>query len=278
VSVTSATTAGFEQMLTDASSILELNDVSLFRGDRVILKDLTWQVQRGDHWAVVGANGSGKTMMLKIATGYLWPSQGTVKVLGNRFGTIDLRELRTQIGWISAALRDLIPPQDSALDVILSGRFASLGLWNSVDDHDKKRALELLSLFNCDNVTTQSFGSLSQGEQQKILIARALLPTPRLLILDEPCSGLDLSAREQLLQTITQVGRQSTGPTLIFVTHHIEEITPIFTHALIMQSGRIVAQGVKEQVLTTPILSQAFGVPVNVIQTNGRYYNHINEC
>jgi iron complex transport system ATP-binding protein len=217
-------------------------------------------------------------MMLKIATGYLWPSQGTVKVLGNRFGTIDLRELRTQIGWISAALRDLIPPQDSALDVILSGRFASLGLWNSVDDHDKTRALELLSLFNCDNVTTQSFGSLSQGEQQKILIARALLPTPRLLILDEPCSGLDLSAREQLLQTINQVGRQSAGPTLIFVTHHIEEITPIFTHALIMQSGRIVAQGVKEQVITTPLLSQAFGVPVNVIKTNGRYYNHINEC
>ena len=264
-------------MLADTSSILELTNVSLFRRDRVILKDLTWQVLSGEHWAVVGANGSGKTMMLKIATGYLWPSQGTVKVLGKRFGTIDLRELRTQIGWISAALRDLIPPQDSAFDVVLSGRFASLGLWNPVDNHDKTRALELLSLFNCEDVTTQSFGSLSQGEQQKILIARALLPTPRLLILDEPCSGLDLSAREQLLQTIHQVGTQSRGPTLIFVTHHIEEITPIFTHALIMQSGRILAQGVKEQVLTTPILSQAFGVPVNIIKTNGRYYNHIDE-
>ena len=263
-------------MLTDASSILELIKVSLFRGDRVILKDLTWQVQRGDHWAVVGANGSGKTMMLKIATGYLWPSHGIVKVLGQRFGTIDLRELRTQIGWISAALRDLIPPQDSALDVVLSGRFASFGLWNSVDDQDNTRALDLLSLFNCERVATQSFGSLSHGEQQKILIARALLPTPRLLILDEPCSGLDLSAREQLLQTINQVGSQSAGPTLIFVTHHIEEITSIFTHALIMQSGRIVAKGVKEQVLTAPTLSQAFGVPVNIVKTNGRYYNHIN--
>jgi iron complex transport system ATP-binding protein len=265
-------------MLADTSSILELTKVSLYRGDRVILEDLTWQVKRGDHWAVVGANGSGKTMMLKIATGYLWPSQGIVKVLGKRFGTIDLRELRTQIGWISAALRDLIPPQDSALDVVLSGRFASLGLWASVDDHDKTRALELLSLFNCEGVATQSFGSLSQGEQQKTLIARALLPTPRLLILDEPCSGLDLSAREQLLQTIHQVGTQSGGPTLIFVTHHIEEIIPIFTHALIMQSGRILAHGVKEQVLTTPILSQAFEVPVNIVIASGRYYNHVNEC
>jgi iron complex transport system ATP-binding protein len=264
-------------MITATSSILELTNVSLFRGDRVILEDLTWQVHRGDHWAVVGANASGKTMMLKIATGYLWPSQGTVKVLGKRFGAFDLRELRKQIGWISTALHDLIPPQDSAFDVVLSGRFASLGLWHSVDDHDKTRALELLSLFNCKGVATQSFGSLSQGEQQKILIARALLPSPRLLILDEPCSGLDLSAREQLLQTIHQIGRQSSGPTLIFVTHHIEEITPVFTHALIMQSGRILAQGVKEQVLTTPILSQAFGVPVNIVKTNGRYYNHIGE-
>jgi iron complex transport system ATP-binding protein len=246
--------------------MLELTDVSLFRGDRVILKDLAWQVRRGDHWAVVGANGSGKTMMLKIATGYLWPSQGTVRVLGKRFGTIDLRELRTQIGWISAALRDLIPRRDSAFDVVLSGRFASFGLWNPVEDHDKTRALELLSLFDCKSVVAQSFGSLSQGEQQKILIARALLPSPRLLILDEPCSGLDLSAREQLLQTVH------------FVTHHIDEIIPIFTHALIMQSGRILAQGVKEHVLTTPILSQAFGVPVNIVKTNGRYYNHIDEC
>ena len=265
-------------MIADTSSMLELIDVSLFRGDRVILKDLAWQVRRGDHWAVVGANGSGKTMMLKIATGYLWPSQGTVRVLGKRFGTIDLRELRTQIGFISAALRDLIPPRDSTFDVVLSGRFASLGLWNPVEGHDKTRALELLSLFDCEGVVAQSFGSLSQGEQQKILIARALLPSPRLLILDEPCSGLDLSAREQLLQTVHQVGSQSDGPTLIFVTHHIDEIIPIFTHALIMQSGRILAQGVKEHVLTTPILSQAFGVPVNIVETNGRYYNHIDEC
>lgn len=265
-------------MLADTSSILELNNVSLYRGDRVILEDLTWEVQSGDHWAVVGANGSGKTMMLKIATGYLWPSQGTVTVLGKRFGTIDLRELRTQIGWISAALRDLIPPQDSAFDVVLSGRFASLGLWNSVDDQDKTRAFELFSLFNCEGVETQSFGSLSQGEQQKILIARALLPNPQLLILDEPCSGLDLSAREQLLQTIHQVGCQSDGPTLIFVTHHIEEITPLFTHALVMQAGRILAQGVKEHVLTTSILSHAFGISVNIVKTNGRYYNHIDEC
>ena len=262
-------------MIADTSSILELTNVSLLRGDRVILKNLTWHVRRGEHWAVVGANGSGKTMMLKIATGYLWPSQGIVSVLGKRFGTIDLRELRTKIGWISSALRDLIPSQDSAFDIVLSGRFASLGLWNPVDNDDKTRATELLSIFDCDSLATQSFRSLSQGEQQKILIARALLPTPRLLILDEPCSGLDLSAREQLLQTLQQVGSQPDGPTLIFVSHHIDEIVPVFTHALIMRAGRILAQGVKKQVLTTPMLSHAFGVSVNVVKNNGRYYNHI---
>jgi iron complex transport system ATP-binding protein len=263
-------------MIPDTSSVLELTNVSLLRGDRIILKDLTWHIRKGEHWAVVGANGSGKTMLLKIATGYLWPSQGTVSVLGNRFGTVDLRELRTKIGWISAALRDLIPPRDSALEVVLSGRYASLGLWNPVDETDKTRATELLTVFHCDDLTTQPFGSLSQGEQQKILIARALLPTPRLLILDEPCSGLDLSAREQLLQTVYQVGSQPNGPTLIFVTHHIDEIVPIFTHALIMQAGQILAQGIKEHVLTPSTLSQAFGVSVNIIKTNGRYYNHID--
>jgi len=251
-------------MIADTSSMLELTNISLFRGDRVILKDLTWHVRRGEHWAVVGANGSGKTMMLKIATGYLWPSQGTVSVLGKRFGTIDLRELRTKIGWISAALRDLIPPRDSALDVVLSGRFASFGLWNPVDPDDKTRATELLSIFDCDRLAAQSYRSLSQGEQQKILVARALLPTPRLLILDEPCSGLQ------------QVGSQPDGPTIIFVTHHIDEIVPVFTHALIMQVGRILAQGVKDRVLTTTTLSHAFGVSVNVVKNNGRYYNHID--
>ena len=262
-------------MIADTSSMLELTNVSLFRGDRVILKDLTWHVRRGEHWAVVGANGSGKTMMLKIATGYLWPSQGTVSVLGKRFGTIDLRELRTKIGWISSALRELIPPRDSAFDVVLSGRFASFGLWNPVDHDDKTRATELLSIFDCDRLAAQSYRSLSQGEQQKILVARALLPTPRLLILDEPCSGLDLSAREQLLKTLQQVGSQPDGPTMIFVTHHIDEIVPVFTHALIMRAGRILAQGVKEQVLTTPMLSHAFGVSVNVVKNNERYYNHV---
>lgn len=263
-------------MIVDTSSVIELTHVFLYRGDRVILTDLTWHVRRGDHWAVVGANGSGKTMMLKIATGYLWPSRGTVSVLGKRFGTIDLRELRTKIGWVSTALRDLIPPKDSTIDVVLSGRFASLGLWDPVTADDKTQAHELLSDFDCTRLATQSFGSLSQGEQQKILLARALLPSPRLLILDEPCSGLDLSARERLLQTVQQIGSQPEGPTLIFVTHHIDEIVPVFTHALVMQAGRILAQGIKEQVLTTPTLSQAFNVPVHIIKTNGRYYNHID--
>jgi iron complex transport system ATP-binding protein len=254
---------------------LRLSKVTLVSENRVILHNLSWQVKEGEHWAVVGANGAGKTMMLRVASGYLWPTKGTVSILGKTFGTIDLRELRKKIGWISSALRDMIPRRDSVLDVVLSGQYASLGLWDKPIPSEINLAHQIIQFMGCEDLVTHSFGRISQGEQQKIIIARALMAQPRLLILDEPCAGLDLLARETLLDTISSLVQQKHCPTVIFVTHHIEEIIPIFSHVLILKSGRILAKGLKEEILTSNILSHTFGVNVKVVMNNGRFWSQI---
>lgn len=251
---------------------IEFSDVTLVRDGKVILKDISWRVKDGEHWAVVGNSGSGKTSVLRIITGYLWPTNGKVEVLGNSFGSVDLRKLRKNIGWISSTLQDQIPPKETALDVVLSGRFASIGLWEKSDTSDVKRASELLDLMGCRECAPYSFGVLSQGEQQRILIARALMSNPDLLILDEPCAGLDLSSREHLLKMVQKLGQKEDGPTMIFVTHHIEEIGSIFSRVLVLKSGSVLAQGNKEKVLSESILSNAFGVPLTVAKINDRFW------
>jgi len=251
---------------------IELSDVGLVKADRILLRDISWRVKNGDHWAVIGNNGSGKTTLLRVVAGYMWPSQGKVKVMGNIFGSIDLRELRKSIGWVSSILQDQVPSEESALDVVLSGRFGSIGLWDELCRHDIDRARELLDFIGCGECESRPFGVLSQGEQQRILIARALMPRPSLLILDEPCAGLDLLARESLLDMIQELGQQKDGPTFVLVTHHIEEITSTFSHVLVLKSGMVLAQGRKDKVLTEPVLSEAFGIPLNVTKTNDRFW------
>ena len=257
--------------------IIELSKISLYMDEKVILKDISWNVKRGEHWAVLGANGSGKTMMLKIVNGYLWPSEGTVSVLGHQFGTVDLRRLRKSIGWVSSALMESIPRGEGAIEVILSGKHASLGLWDGYHAEDQNRALGLLRLMDCEDVTSRLFGTLSQGEQQKVLIARALMPRPVLLILDEPCVGLDPSARENVLETIQRLALDRDEPTLILVTHHAEEIIPAISHVLVLRSGRILAQGAKQVVLTEDILTGAFGRPMGITEKDGRFWIWINQ-
>jgi iron complex transport system ATP-binding protein len=254
---------------------IEFSNVTLARGDKSILKDISWRVRDGDHWAVVGSNGSGKTSMLRIVAGYTWPSQGKISVLGNDFGNIDLRELRKNIGWVSSTFQDQVPPKETALNIVLSGKFASVGFWEECDVCDITYARELLHFMGCGEYASYPFGVLSQGEQQRILIARALMPKPSLLILDEPCAGLDLLARENLLEMIRELGQEKDGPTLILVTHHIEEITSVFSHVMVLKSGSILAQGYKDEVLTGPILSDAFGVPISVIKINDRFWIQI---
>jgi len=253
--------------------VVELSCVTLFRDQTLILRDINWQVDRGQHWAVIGANGSGKTTLLNIAAGYMWPSRGTARVLGSSFGSVDLRELRKRIGWVSSALMERIPPRRTARQIAVSGRNATLGLLkDDPTDEDLQRADSLLDFLGCAHRAGHAFGTLSQGEQQKTLIARALMPHPELLILDEVSSGLDLASRENLLRTLGSLAEQKDGPTLIFVTHHIEEIIPIFTHVLALKDGKVLACGPKDEVLTQGILEEALELELQVDRASGRYW------
>ena len=253
------------------SPILDIRDVSLARGDRTILESVSWRIEPGQHWAMIGPNGSGKTTLLKVTTGYLWPSSGQVSVLGNKFGTVDLRMLRKKIGWASSALQARMPPGASAKDVVLSGRFASIGLYEEPSVTDASRAEMLLEQMGCQTIKDSSWGVLSLGEQQRVLISRAMMAEPPLLILDEPCAGLDLPGRERLLARIESLITDSNRTTLVFVTHHIEEIVPHITNVLALNAGRVFACGEKEQILTSEILSGTFGLPLEV-HTHGKRY------
>jgi iron complex transport system ATP-binding protein len=254
--------------------VVNLSHVSLVIDDTSILDDVSWRVRASEQWAIVGPNGSGKTALLKITSGYLWPTTGTIAILGHPFGGIDLRELRKRIGWVSSALHELLPRRDSALDIALSGMYGSIGLWAKPPRQSVDRAQALLRFMKCDEVAAQRFGVLSQGEQQKILIARALMSNPQLLVLDEPCAGMDIPARESVLEILERLGRQQ-GLTLLFVTHHIEEIAPIFSHVLVLKAGSVIAKGRKDRVLTDRVLSEAFALPVGVIEKDGRYWHYV---
>jgi len=258
--------------LSPGNDWISLEGVSLVRNRRTILEDIHWRIQLGEHWGVLGANGSGKTTLLQLLAGYLWPTRGRITVLGERFGQTDLRALRRRIGWVGSFLQAQIPFKQNPLDLIVSGRFASIGIFDSPTEEDYESARRLAERLRCEEVLDRPYGVLSQGEKQRLLIARALVHEPELLILDEPCAGLDLVAREELLHTLEQLGRDGTGPTLILVTHHLEEITPAFTHVLILRKGRCAAQGLKDKTLQPPVLSDAFGMSLEVHCERQRYW------
>jgi len=264
--------------MLESEGILDIRNVSLLRGDKAILSDVSWHVRRGEHWAVVGANGSGKTSLLKVATGYFWPSEGSVTVLGRRFGQVDLRKLRRRIGWVSSALTDRIPPSQTAVRIVLSGPFASLGLFEETTDRQRNRAMDLLDQMGCAETADRRFAVLSAGERQKTLIARALLAEPDILILDEACAGLDVAARENLLETVERLCRNDEGKTLVFVTHHIEEIPPLISHALVLKGGKVLAAGPKRGTLTGGLLSEALSVSLKVESHNGRFSTKVGQA
>ena len=252
-------------------NIVRLKNIDYIRNDRKILNNINWNILQGRHWALLGANGSGKTSLLQIITGYVWASNGQVEVLNQRFGQCNIRELRKSIGWVSSALEHRLPIDDTVLNIVESGLDASIGLYREFDAKENQQALDALETMNIVNLADALYGRLSQGEQQRVLIARALVLRPRLLILDEPCIGLDPAARQHLLENIGQLTHESNGPTLLFVTHHIEEIHPWINHTLILKEGRILAQDSTAAVLTGPILSEAFDRPCRIEQDHGGY-------
>ena len=239
--------------------------------EAVILERIDWRVEAGQHWVILGANGSGKTSLLSTMTGYLPLTSGNISVLGETYGKTDWRDLRTRIGIVSSAIQQLMPGHEAALDAIISGKRAMIGLWGDTAQADRSHALEILGQIEAAVLADRPWQFLSQGERQRVLIGRALMTKPELLILDEPCAGLDPVAREQFLQFLERLSHDTGAPSLVLVTHHVEEIMPGFSHVLILKGGRVLASGAKDVVMSADALSAAFGAPLRLSQSNRRY-------
>jgi iron complex transport system ATP-binding protein len=239
------------------SSIIGLEKISLYRGKTQILNDISWNVKKNEHWVLFGPNGAGKTSLLKIISGNLWPSSGKVIVLGKEFGKSDLRKLKKKIGWVSSYLVEKIPHNENILEIIISGKFASFGVYEKISPNDRIKAKKLLKLMNCEHVVDRNFNIISQGEKQKVLIARALMAEPLILLLDEPCIGLDIKARSDLLLSISKLCKGGST-TIIYVTHHIEEIVDEIDNVLLIKEGSVFLQGSKKEVLNKENLSELF--------------------
>jgi iron complex transport system ATP-binding protein len=252
-------------------SILAVSDLTVRRGRSLILDKVSWRVAPGEHWVILGANGAGKTSLLSALTGYLTPTSGRVELLSQTYGAADWRELRKRVGLVSSSIRQMIPDDEPALQTIVSGKSAMLDFWGKISAADRRRAMTLLRQTECQALADRPWLFLSQGERQRVLIGRALMAGPPLLILDEPCAGLDPVAREHFLQFLQRLARSRKPPTLVFVTHHLEEIMPVFSHVLILRGGRCLACGPKKTVLTSAILSAAFQAPLRLQRRDRRY-------
>ena len=237
--------------------ILQLKNVSLIKNKKFILKDLNWEVKKGEHWVILGANGSGKTMLLKMLTGYIWPSRGEITLLGEKFGETDIGKLRQLVGWVSFDLQSRMQEEFKVLDIVLSGYFGSIGLYKKPGKELFKIAGQALAEVGLKGLGQRSFTTLSYGEQKRVLIGRSLINQPRLLMLDEPCSGLDLRARATFLELIEELAKKNS-PTIIFVTHHLEEIVPDISHILALKKGRIMGKGIKKDILTKDLTTKLY--------------------
>jgi iron complex transport system ATP-binding protein len=257
--------------LRSTEAVVSLSNVSLEVEGREVVHRVSWEVRKGENWVLVGPNGAGKTTLLRMLNGYQWPSSGKVTILGETFGRVDLRELRMKIGLVSSYISDWIPDDDRVLDVVLSGKYASIGLWNATSPADQRLARSLLRRLGCERYSHSRFGRLSQGERQKVIIARALMTRPSLIALDEPCAGLDIPAREKFLSTLHGMAL-SGNPSMVYVTHRIEEIPSGFTHAILLKKGRVISQGKIGDVLSDRGLSTLFGIGIKVSRWRDRYY------
>lgn len=252
-------------------AIADVHDLVVRRAGRPILGALDLTIRAGERWAVIGANGSGKTTLLSVLGLTLWPTSGTVEVLGARYGRVDARIVRERIGLASSAVEGIMRADLTPIDLVMTARYAATEPWWHVfTDGDQARARALLDGLGLERVADHPFGTLSAGERRRTSIARALMPDPELLLLDEPAASLDLGARETLLHDLTRLARERRPAAIVLVTHHVEEIPVGFSNALVLRDGRIVAAGPIEDVLTDAVLSRAFDLPVTVTRTDGR--------
>lgn len=251
---------------------IALKDVTVRRGDAVLLDRVTWEVAEDERWIVLGPNGAGKTTLLEIVSGLIYPSRGKAYILGERLGRTDVRELRTRIGMTSAHLADRVPSAETAVDAVISAAYGVVGRWNEEYDHtDIARAEEILVELGLDGFSERTFGTLSEGERKRVLVARALMADPEILLLDEPAAGLDLGGREDLVSSLNILAEEPTSPVIILVSHHVEEIPRGFTHALLLRDGAVVAAGPIEETITADALSRTYGMRLYLTHEDGRY-------
>lgn len=254
------------------STALELRDVVVRREGRNIVDHVTWSVTDDQRWVILGPNGAGKTTLLQLADTLMHPTEGTVTVLDETLGRTDVFELRPRIGFASSAMARRVPQDETVLDTVLTAAYSVLGRWNEqYEDIDERRALRVLRDWQLDHLADRTFGTLSDGEQKRVQIARAVMTDPELLLLDEPTASLDLGAREVLLGLLGGYASARSTPAMIMVTHHVEEIPVGFTHVLLMREGRIVASGPLGETLTEAALTETFGLPITLHREGGRY-------
>ena len=258
----------------DPDRIISLREVSVRREGVPVLRGVDWDVRAGERWVVLGPNGSGKTTLLSLAGARLWPTAGEVHILGATLGRVDVRTLRPRIALVSGSVTRQLRPDLTALDVVMAGRYAALETWwHRYTDDDAARAASLLSEGGVGAIADRPFGVISEGERQQVLLARALMGSPELILLDEPAAGLDLGARERLVSRLGALAADPACPTIVLVTHHCEEIPTGFTHAALVRQGNLLATGPLGEIITSPLISECFGVSVAVGCQDGRWWS-----
>ncbi|MEC9326023.1 MAG: ABC transporter ATP-binding protein [Actinomycetota bacterium] len=257
----------------DPDLLIDFAKITLRRGGRTLVGPVTWSVELDERWVVVGPNGAGKTSLLRIAAAMEHPSSGIAYVLGERLGRVDMSELRSRVGLSSAALSQRVPDDEVVRDLVVSAGYAVLGRWREqYDEMDYEQAIDMLESVGAEHLADRTYGTLSEGERKRVLIARSLMTDPELLLLDEPAAGLDLGGREELVARLSDLADDPDAPALVLVTHHVEEIPPVFTHCLILAEGEVVDSGLLPDVLTAENLSKAFGQSIALDYIDGRYF------
>jgi iron complex transport system ATP-binding protein len=252
--------------------IIEIKDLAVVRDGRTLLHVPHWQIEKGQHWAMVGANGCGKTTLLNVMMGYMAATSGEVTVLNNTFGKCDWRNVRPLVGMVGTSIQQRIAENETGLAIVLSGKNARINLWGELTNEDIAAAERILADVECSHLRDQAWRKCSQGEKQRLLIGRAWMTNPVIMILDEPCTGLDPVAREHFLTFLQRLTESENYPTLVLVTHHIEEIMPCFSHVLALGNGKVIAQDLKENVLHSDALSQVFGTKMHIEAHGNRYW------
>jgi iron complex transport system ATP-binding protein len=257
----------------DPDLLIDFARITLRRGGKVLVGPITWAVELDERWVVIGPNGAGKTSLLRIAAAMEYPSSGTAYVLGERLGRTDMSELRARVGLSSSALSQRVPDDEVVRDLVVSAGYAVLGRWREkYEDVDYEQAVDMLESLGAEHLAERTYGTLSEGERKRVLIARSLMTDPELLLLDEPAAGLDLGGREELVARLADLAADPDAPAIVLVTHHVEEIPQGFSHCLLLSEGKVVASGLLADVLTSENLSTAFGQSIALDVTDGRYF------